>query len=1112
MFEKFLSGNFKLLKDAIESGEDISVFGLNIGEKIALLDDSAFLFFVVENEDKIIDICDKFNDMGRFCQYISSPLTPMNSEFESSEKVMAILNDIKDGKINTLVITPEVLAGKFPKKDKLVSKVLKKGDAISISQFSQDLIAMNYHRVDLVSSPNEFSIRGDIIDVYPASYKPIRIFVDFDCVENIKEFNPITMLTSNEVESLSLGINSFNFCTKQDIDDFYAKNKLKYDETYEDLCALKSNDYRLMAIVSDNYSSIFDYVPNGVIAFDGAKAIYDKLESFVKNYNEKISELKYPLNVLMLSSKLDMKSCLKYSNQSKIAFHYITNANRLFSPKKVFSIRTLPPMNYANYLDGLGLDIINFKNQDYTIILCIGSEENVPKFSQILNKINVSFNTFGSMSLCIKNNVNLLTKKYPIDIILPDEKLIIISTNSLIGKRKKVDNTKVDFFDGEIPQKDDFVVHNVHGVGRCLGVQTLKLTNSLRDYVVIEYKNNDKLYLPVENMDQLSKYLGSDKAPSLNKIGGVEFAKTKAKVKAVVKKIAFDLVNLYRERMNASGYKYTKDDEIIENFENSFEFNETTDQLKAVQDCKKDMEEGKIMDRLVCGDVGFGKTEVALRVAFKTIMSGKQVAFLCPTTILSEQHFSTAKSRMSDFGVKIEVINRLKSASEIARIKKDLKDGKIDLIIGTHKLLAGDIKYKNLGLLILDEEQKFGVSDKDKIKNIKKSINVLTLSATPIPRTLNLSLIGVRDISVIESPPVERISSDVQVVEYSDDIVKKAINFELGRGGQVLIIYNRVETIYKFASLVSTFAPQASIGVAHGQMTANELEKEIFKLYSGETQILVATTLIENGVDLPNANTLIVINSDMLGLSQLYQLKGRIGRSNKNSYAYFTFDNKKLLTENAYKRLQAIKEFSGMGSGFKIAMRDLEIRGAGTLLGAEQSGHMEKIGYNMYVQLLESSIREINNQRVVEKSDVRIETNISAFLSHDYVPSSMARMKMYQDISRIDSSEKYIEFVCNTENIYGDLPQELINLAKIGLIKNLCSKINATKVIIKDKCAVVLKDKSSITSELLKYSMEEYSQYVNFNFSDTPTIEILGVEKSEMLDFLISYLQFVECL
>lgn len=1112
MFEKFLSGNFKLLKDAIESGEDTSVFGLNIGEKIALLDDSAFLFFVVENEDKIIDVCDKFNDMGRVCEYISSPLTPMNSEFESSEKIMAILNGIRDEKINTLVVTPEVLAGKFPKKEKLVSKVLKKGDAISISQFSQDLIAMNYSRVDLVSSPNEFSIRGDIIDVYPASYKPVRIFVDFDCIESIKEFNPITMLTSNEVESLRLGINSFNFCTKQDIDDFYAKNKLKYDEIYEDLCALKSNDYRLMAIASDNYCSIFDYVPDGVIAFDGAKAIFDKLESFIKNYNEKISQLKHPLNVLMSKSKLDMKSCLKYSSQTKVAFHYITNANRLFSPKKVFSIRTLPPMNYANYLDGLGLDVVNFKNQDYTIILCVGSEENVPKFSQIFNKSGVSFNVFGSMSLCVKNSVNILTKKYPIDIILPDEKVAIISSNSLIGKRKKVDNIKVDFFDGEIPQKDDFVVHNIHGVGRCLGVQTLKLTNSLRDYVVIEYKNNDKLYLPVESMDQLSKYLGSDKTPSLNKIGGVEFAKTKAKVKAVVKKIAFDLVNLYRERMNASGYKFPKDDEIIQNFENSFEFNETADQLKAVLDCKKDMEEGKIMDRLVCGDVGFGKTEVALRVAFKTIMSGKQVAFLCPTTILSEQHFSTAKSRMSDFGVKIEVINRLKSASEIARIKKDLKDGKIDLIIGTHKLLASDIEYKNLGLLILDEEQKFGVSDKDKIKNIKKSINVLTLSATPIPRTLNLSLIGVRDISVIESPPVERISSDVQVVEYSDDVVRKAINFELGRNGQVLIIYNRVETIYKFASLISTFAPQANIGVAHGQMTASELEKEIFKLYSGETQILVATTLIENGVDLPNANTLIVINSDMLGLSQLYQLKGRIGRSNKNSYAYFTFDNKKLLTENAYKRLQAIKEFSGMGSGFKIAMRDLEIRGAGTLLGAEQSGHMEKIGYNMYVQLLQSSIREINNQSIVEKSDVRIETNISAFLSHDYVPSSMARMKMYQDISHIDSNEKYIEFIGNTENIYGDLPQELINLAKIGLIKNLCGKINATKVIIKDKCAIVLEDKSSITNELLKYSTEDYSQNINFNFSDTPTIEILGIEKSEMLDFLISYLQFIECL
>ena len=757
------------------------------------------------------------------------------------------------------------------------------------------------------------------------------------------------------------------------------------------------------------------------------------------------------------------------------------------------------------------LDVKNYIKSNFTVILCVGSEENSYKFKELFQKENINFEANKSMSLCLKGQVNILEKNYPLDIILPEEKLAIISTTSLIGVKKKVENVKVDFFDGELPKAGDFVVHNFHGVGKCLGVETLKLSNALRDYVVIEYKNSDRLYLPVENVDQISKYLGSDKAPALNKIGGVEFAKTKSKVKSAVKKIAYDLIALYRERMNKKGVVYPVDDELQTSFENSFPYAETSDQLSAINDCKKDMEQGKIMDRLVCGDVGFGKTEVALRIAFKTIMSGRQVAFLCPTTILSEQHYSTAKSRFADFGVKVEVLNRLKSPSEVSSIIKSLKDGKIDMLIGTHKILGKDVEFKNLGLLILDEEQKFGVADKDKIKNMKKNVNVLTLSATPIPRTLNMSLIGVRDISVIETPPMQRIASDVKVLEYSDELVKKAIDFELGRHGQVLVIYNRVENIEKFASHIRSLSGGAVVSYAHGQMNSEELEHEIFKLYSNVTQILVATTLIENGVDLPNANTLIVINSDMLGLSQLYQLKGRIGRSDKQSFAYFTYDSRKMLTENGYKRLQAIEEFSGMGSGFKIAMRDLEIRGAGSLLGLEQSGHIEKIGYNLYVKLLSDSIKELNNEKVNYVSDVRVETNISAYLSHDYIDSSSARMKVYKEISNINTMEKFVEFLKNTKEIYGDMPEELVNLAKIGFIKNMCGVLHASKIVIKENCNIVLDSKESLTKELVAGTVDEYSEYINFNFADLPTIIISNVPKGQMLDFLIAYLQFVTC-
>ncbi len=1111
MLNKFINqGNFKLLSQAIEDGQNVSVFGLNLGEKLALVEDSAFLFYVVEDSDNISLVYDTLLELGRKCEVLTENISPLTSEFIKPNKHLSVLQKLISKSIDTIILTPEVMAGFFPRQEFLFNLEIKKGSELNLSEFISKLTSMNYQRVELVSNEGEFSVRGDVIDIFPLNFQPTRIFLDYDCVDNIKLYNPITMLTNSDIDEVNIFTNKYINLDPKNINVLYEKEKLKKDEIFDTLNETKPNDYRLMYFGLKNYIHLFELVDDATIVFDGAKIIYDKLLDYINDYNHTITDLEYPLNVIAKNSKLEADEILKFNpNHTLIAFHYIQQANRLFKPQKVFSIKTLPSVSYVNYLDAFLIDVKNYEKQNYTVILCADNEENLIKLKNIMEKNNIHYNTAKSISMCLKNTVNVIQKSYPMDIILPEEKLAIISSNSLFGKKKKVIEKPVEFFDGELPKVGDFVVHNFHGVGRCLGVQTLKLSNSLRDYVVIEYKNNDKLYLPVENMDQVSKYLGSDKEPKLNKIGGVEFAKTKTKVKNSVKAIAYDLISLYRERMNLKGFVYPQDDEMQIKFENSFPFTETIDQLNAINDCKRDMESGKIMDRLVCGDVGYGKTEVALRIAFKTILSGKQVAFLCPTTILSEQHFNTAKSRMADFGVRVEVINRLKSNVEIEKIKKDISNGKIDLIIGTHKLLANDIDYKNLGLLILDEEQKFGVSDKDKIKNIKKHINVLTLSATPIPRTLNMSLIGVRDISIIETPPIERIASEVQVIEYSDDIIKRAIQQELSRNGQVLVIYNRVESIYNFANYLKSLIPEAMISVAHGQMSDIELEHEIFKLYSGQVQVLVATTLIENGVDLPNANTLIVINSDLLGLSQLYQLKGRIGRSNKTSYAYFTFDSRKILSENAYKRLQAIQEFSAMGSGFKIAMRDLEIRGAGSIFGTEQSGNIEKIGYNMYVQLLEESIKELSSEKVTYKSDIRVETNFSAYLSHNYVSSTAMRMKMYKEIATIDTAQKFEDFCNNTKSVYGDLPEEFLNLIKIAFIKNMCANISANKLIIRQKTIICFQTKDDLTKQIINITLDNYSKYIHFNFSDTPTIEISGIKENEMLDFLISYLQIV---
>ena len=1108
MIEKYLrNGNFRGLIDSINNGENCSVFNLNIGEKLALIEDSAFVFYVVPSLDTANEVLDKLILLGKKAILFNEFITPLSSEFETYEKILENLNLIKEGGVDAVIITPEVLAAKFPSPDKIKKINVGVGQELDVSKFTKQLIKMGYKRVEIVSKKGEFSVRGDVVDIYPLCGQPTRIMTDFDIVDSVRIYNPITLLTTTELESVNILQNIYYDVSYEDVDSFYLENKLKKDDLFYELTSFERIDYRLIAFDKSFSSSIFDYVDGGVIAFDGAKNIYDNLEKYIKSYDESIANS--GLSKVYSKEKMNIQKILSFRDSfTLLAFHFIQQNNRIFKPQKVYNIRTLPAVNYNNHNNVLVLDVDNFRKQNYTIILCAGSNEQATKLQNIFEQNRIPVQIAARLTMCQMGAINIVTRKYPLDIILPEDKLAVISYVSLFGKPKKVqEKQEHGFFDGEIPTEGDFVVHNLHGIGKCLGVKTLNISSAQRDYVVIEYKNSDKVYIPVENLNQISKYIGSDKEPVINKIGGTEFARTKEKIKSAVKKIAFDLIALYRERMNLKGLTYSPDDEMQVDFEKSFGFSETMDQLKAIEDCKSDMVAGKVMDRLVCGDVGFGKTEVALRIAFKTILAGKQVAFLCPTTILSEQHFNTAKSRMSNFGVKIDVLNRLRSKKDEVRIKKDFAEGKIDLLCGTHKLLASDIDYKNLGLLILDEEQKFGVADKEKIKNMKKHVNVLTLSATPIPRTLNMSLIGVRDISVIETPPMERIPSDVQVVEFSETLIKNAMARELERGGQVLVIYNRVEKIYNFASKLKLLVPNAIISVAHGQMQDNELEKEIFDLYSGKTQVLVATTLIENGVDLPNANTLIVINSDMLGLSQLYQLKGRIGRSDKSSYAYFTFDNRKILTENAYKRLQAIKEFSGMGSGFKIAMRDLEIRGAGSLLGAEQSGHIEKIGYHLYVDLLNESVRELKGERIERVTNIKVETSFSAYLSHDYVESASRRMSLYRDISNLSSKEAMIKFLTTTQEIYGTPPEELINLCKVALIKNTLCKKGVERVVIKKLTRIYFESKDYLNKELID-AINMHSDNVSLNIENVPVVEIKIPEGMNAFDYLLDFIEW----
>ena len=624
--------------------------------------------------------------------------------------------------------------------------------------------------------------------------------------------------------------------------------------------------------------------------------------------------------------------------------------------------------------------------------------------------------------------------------------MVIGSEELLRKKTKQVKLKKKDVF--TIPDVGDYVVHDLHGVGVFKGIRRLK-TDTERDCVEVEYSDG-QVYVPIDQMGMLSRYSGGAESPKISKLGGKEFARLKDKVAKSVKAMAFDLLELYSNREEAKGYVYPPDSEFQVEFEDKFPYPPTEDQVTAVSEIKADMEKGKVMDRLLCGDVGYGKTEVALRAVFKTVLEGKQVAILAPTTILAEQHYKTVLKRFEGYGLNIACLDRFRTPSEVKSTIECLKNGKIHIVCGTHRILSKDVAFCNLGLLVLDEEQRFGVEDKEKLKVLRHDVNVLSLSATPIPRTLHMSLTGIRDISVLETPPENRLPVETYVTEYSDTLLVDALTRELARGGQAFVLYNKVETIEKFASRVQALMPDARVIMAHAQMQPSELEKRVSAFYNGDGDVLVSTTIIENGVDLPNANTLIVYEADKLGLSQLYQLRGRVGRSNRLAYAYFTYPEGRVLTDNAGKRLQSVMDYSELGSGFKIAMRDLEIRGAGNVLGREQHGHIDKIGYDLYCKLLDEAIRELKGEKIRDKN-VEMKINVNAIVPETYVASDRERMRLYRRIASLSSRSEIKELTLELTDIYGAPPIEIQNLMKISYVSNLASLINVAEVVLNQK-------------------------------------------------------------
>ena len=766
--------------------------------------------------------------------------------------------------------------------------------------------------------------------------------------------------------------------------------------------------------------------------------------------------------------------------------------NVVFSNTEIASYEnsTIGQKSYLTDFLSLKKDIEMYLYQKNSVFLFAG--QYVDMMKEFLQTNKIQYKIFDENFE--EGNLYIVPFYFPFSFSFLQEKIIAIGTDDLY-KPKRVDFKRGKERFSYLPKIGDYVVHSFYGIGICKDIVRLKLSHFEKDYFVLEYKNGALLYLPTEQANYISAYIGAEN-PKINSLGTTEWTRLKQKVKDNLKEIAIELAKIYKDRQIQKGFKFERDDELEKQFNDYFPYELTSDQVQAISDVDKDMESDKIMDRLICGDVGFGKTEVAFRACFKAVYNSKQVAFLCPTTILSEQHYRSAVERFAPFGIRIEKFNRFKSEAETKQILEKLKKGEIDILIGTHKLLGKNVQFKDIGLLVLDEEQRFGVKDKEKIKELKKNIDVLTLSATPIPRTLHMSLTNIRDISVIATPPKDRLPIQTYVTDYSDQLLVDVSKRELSRGGKVLILFNKVAEIYNFASHVRNLLPNALVGVAHGQMMEKELSKVISDLYDDKFNVFISTTLIENGIDLPQLNTLFVIDSDHLGLSQLYQIRGRIGRGDRLAYAYLTYDKGKVLTEDAYKRLEAITEFRELGSGFKIAMRDLEIRGAGNILGKEQHGHMEKIGYDLYVKLLDEVTRGLKDGKETSAKEIKVELPLDAYISEDYISSQEERIIFYDKISQISSYRERDMILAELKETNGDVPKETENLCNIALLKNLATNFNVKLIKITAKeCLVYFYKSKEIIDKRLSKMGEFYN--ISLKFEELPILKLNSNENVE---------------
>ena len=1087
-----LAGIEQLKKDFEVTGQPVMISGCIDTQKIhlvhAAVNDYRFRLIITGDEAKAREMQEDSRFFDKSSIYYPAKdfifySADVHGNQLAGERLRCIQKIIaaQDNKTNITVITTidgcvDMLMPLQRYRDNIIH--FKNSDIIDTEKLISKLVGIGYTRVTMIDGQGQFAVRGGIIDIFSYTDEtPVRIELWDDEIDSIRFFDvesqrsvekiqtydvfPATewILSEDETDAgfekvkdevekqlVTLG-NDKKKKTQQEMD---ACNRLRH--AYADF--ERTRDYsKFILSFTDEIEGFTDYFPKDetVFVLDEPDRIMERMELISYEYEESMKNRLEGGYVVASQTKLMRPIAEVYKNMQSSRLMLLSSLDykpKMLKPADYLRIDARSISSYNNSFEYLADDINKYKRTGYRVVLVCNSRTRAARIVADLEELGTQSYFSEDYDKEIMPGTVMVTYgnihrgfEYPlIGFVIITENDIFTSRTRKKQKKKYEGRSIAGFNELNV---GDYVVHEMHGLGVYKGIEKITVEGVEKDYIKIEYAGNSNLYVLATQLDRLQKYAASDteKKPKLNKLGSVEWNKTKAKVHGAVEEIAKDLVELYSIRQNQKGYAFGPDTVWQKEFEEMFPYEETDDQLNAIADTKADMESTRIMDRLICGDVGYGKTEVAIRAAFKAVQEGKQVAYLVPTTILAQQHFNTFEQRMKNFPLKVAQLSSFRTNKEIKETLADLKKGFVDVVIGTHRLLSKDVEFKDLGLLIIDEEQRFGVAHKEKIKKLKNNIDVLTLSATPIPRTLHMSLVGIRDMSVLEEPPVDRVPIQTFVTEHNDEMIREAINRELARGGQVYYVYNRVRSIDEAAAHIQELVPQANVAFAHGQMEKRELEKIMVDFINGDIDVLISTTIIETGMDISNVNTMIIEDADKFGLSQLYQLRGRVGRSNRTAYAFLLYRRDRMLTEVAEKRLSAIREFSDFGSGFKIAMKDLEIRGAGNVLGKSQHGHMAAVGYDLYCKMLNEAVNDLKGIKNEYSFETNVDLSVDAYIPSTYIKSEYQKLDIYKRIAAIESEEELSDMKDELVDRYGSLSTPAVNLLNIALIKSMAHKI-----------------------------------------------------------------------